>query len=410
VQINDYELGSSLMPFEKWESGEELFVSIDRDADLLDRDVRVFAEECDQMQGIQIYTGGDDAWGGFAARYVESLRDEFGKLPIWVWGIEHEQGKGQRAKQLLRTLNVARTIHEMSTQASMYIPLSIPAPPLPQYVHLDRGSEWHSSALLATAVESMTLPSRLRPDTQKRGLLGDVEAALNVNGNQRIAQLQCSIMGTKTSGSRLLNARAQNDDRVPSDANATMVEEDGLEAATVSLDINMSGGDDAASSSLLNQRHPRHHVFGAVEGIRATGDAVHDEESDGEEVTYAKRRRRFAGLPVIERFVPWRKHDDAERSGRPWVLLHLTYLQVPITARIPSPGQLPQDFLTLGYQSSGGAYSAVHHDRSIDTHQEFTKVCPPYGECGGARKAVERAGRDGGRVRRGMAQWLRGGE
>ena len=96
VQINDYEVGSTLMPFEKWDSGEDLFASMDRDVDLLDRDVRVWAEECDQMQGIHVFTGGDDAWSAFAARYIESLRDEFGKMGIWTWGFEEEQGKGQK--------------------------------------------------------------------------------------------------------------------------------------------------------------------------------------------------------------------------------------------------------------------------------------------------------------------------
>ena len=96
VQINDYELGSTLMPFEKWESGEELFASMDRDADLLDRDVRVWAEECDQMQGIQVFTGGDDAWGSFGSKYAEKIRDEFGKIGLWIWGIEEEHGKGPK--------------------------------------------------------------------------------------------------------------------------------------------------------------------------------------------------------------------------------------------------------------------------------------------------------------------------
>ena len=101
VQINDYELSSTLMPFENWESGEALFVGMDRDSDLLDRDVRVWAEECDQMQGIQVFTGGDDAWGGFAAKYMESLRDEYGKMSIWVWGLEEEAGKGQKVGLVL---------------------------------------------------------------------------------------------------------------------------------------------------------------------------------------------------------------------------------------------------------------------------------------------------------------------
>jgi hypothetical protein len=88
VQLNEYELNSSLMPFEKWTMGEELFASLDKDHDILDRDLRPFVEEADQMQGVQIMAGLDDAWGGFAAKYLERMRDEYGKTPLWVWGLQ----------------------------------------------------------------------------------------------------------------------------------------------------------------------------------------------------------------------------------------------------------------------------------------------------------------------------------
>jgi len=88
VQLNEYELNSQLMPFENWSAGDELFQTLDKEFDLIDRDVRPFVEECDQMQGLQLMTGTDDAWGGFAAKYLDNLRDEYGKTCIWVWGIE----------------------------------------------------------------------------------------------------------------------------------------------------------------------------------------------------------------------------------------------------------------------------------------------------------------------------------
>ena len=76
------------MPFEKWATGKDLFSSLDKEHDLLDRDLRPFAEEADHIQGIQILTTFDDAWGGFASDYLERLRDEYGKTVIWVWGLE----------------------------------------------------------------------------------------------------------------------------------------------------------------------------------------------------------------------------------------------------------------------------------------------------------------------------------
>lgn len=95
VQLNDYELNSRTMPFEDWNVGEDLFQDLDKEHDLLDRDLRPFAEECDQIRALQLFTSSDDAWGGFAARYVDRLRDEFGKKSLWVWALE-DGAKSQR--------------------------------------------------------------------------------------------------------------------------------------------------------------------------------------------------------------------------------------------------------------------------------------------------------------------------
>jgi hypothetical protein len=95
VQLNEYELNSQIMPFEDWNVGEELFNDLDKEHDLLDRDLRPFAEECDQMRAIQLFSTSDDAWGGFTARYIDRIRDEYGKKSVWVWAME-EGNKVQR--------------------------------------------------------------------------------------------------------------------------------------------------------------------------------------------------------------------------------------------------------------------------------------------------------------------------
>ena len=80
--------------------GDELFDDLDKEHDLLDRDLRLWAEECDHMQGIQFFSGSDDAWAGFAARYIERARDEFGKLRIWCWGIEGNNAEERKVCKL----------------------------------------------------------------------------------------------------------------------------------------------------------------------------------------------------------------------------------------------------------------------------------------------------------------------
>lgn len=77
-----------MVPFRGFGLGKELFHQLDKEHELLDRDFRLFAEECDQMQGVQIMMSSDDAWGGFGSEYVAALRDEYSKIAIVAWGLE----------------------------------------------------------------------------------------------------------------------------------------------------------------------------------------------------------------------------------------------------------------------------------------------------------------------------------
>lgn len=345
MQLNEYELGSSLMPFEKWSVGEDLFGSLDKEHDIVDRDLRPFVEEADQMQAIQLMASVDDAWGGFAARYMDRLRDEYGKTAIWIWGLEdgirgtprvsnfpfhglvvglmvpdqhHEKPRTVPAcgiltyfqdKQLLKLSNTARSISEISSQASLFIPMALPSNALPHYVRVDRKSPWHVSALLSTALESMTLPSRLKAQNGLRQSLDEIAGALNVNGNQNIAKLQMSICSESTSQFQMnrddrpgrLEVRGHSSDpRVPSQ-NGLGGDLDILDESPAALDMNFFPLDDP------NQARGRRvtktiHIFGEAESFRGNEDLSGtnvDEEIglDGRE----RARRRAEGLKVIHK-------------------------------------------------------------------------------------------------------------
>ncbi|KAJ5091172.1 hypothetical protein NUU61_006042 [Penicillium alfredii] len=186
VQLNEYELNSQIMPFEDWNIGEELFNDLDKEHDLLDRDLRPFAEECDQLRAVQLFTGSDDAWGGFASQYIDRLRDEYGKKSVWVWAIE-DGTKVQRHHQFKKDTNKARSLYSISPQSTLYVPtIDIPQK-LPSYLNVDRQSEWQTTALISSALETVTLPSRLRP-------YHDFEASLaGDDGTHNIFELQSTI-------------------------------------------------------------------------------------------------------------------------------------------------------------------------------------------------------------------------
>ena len=188
VQLNEYELNSQIMPFEKWETGGDLFKDLDREVDLLDRDLRPFAEECDQMAGIQIMSSVDDAWGGFGASYIDGIRDEYPKSSVWVWALEETQAIA-RPKDILRTVNAAYSLQNIAPQASAFMRLaSIPAQ-VPSWINLAPLTEWTKSALSCCALETMTLPTRTFDDGGRTMRFGEMESFLNTNDRQRIFEL-----------------------------------------------------------------------------------------------------------------------------------------------------------------------------------------------------------------------------
>nr|POF03454.1 protein dml1 [Quercus suber] len=192
VQLSDYEVNSSLMPFERYSTGEELFTTLDREHDLLDRDLRPFLEECDQLQGIQILSGIDDAWGGFAARYLERVSDELGKGCRWVFGLKDGK-RVPRERQMLQLANTAQSIYALNSPASMHIPLTSLPSALPTYVNMDAASKWETSALQTALMESVTLPARLKSADSASASFGTLESTLSNDGNRRLVASGLSI-------------------------------------------------------------------------------------------------------------------------------------------------------------------------------------------------------------------------
>ncbi|KAF4456926.1 protein DML1 [Fusarium austroafricanum] len=200
VQLYDFELNSTTMPFERFSMGTELFSMLDKEHELVDRDFRPFAEECDRMQGIQVFTTIDDAWGGYASSYLESLRDEFPKTTIWTWGLQSPLLDIPRAKRQLRLVNIAHSIEQLCTQATTVVPMALLEDDLSAGVSLDRRSPWHTSALMAAAIETATLPSRTAQGSSKQpGFLADLAESLNVDGNQPLASMHMSLAPSKDS-------------------------------------------------------------------------------------------------------------------------------------------------------------------------------------------------------------------
>nr|POF23935.1 protein dml1 [Quercus suber] len=192
VQLSDYEVNSSLMPFERYSTGEELFENLDREHDLLDRDLRPFLEECDQLQGIQVLSGIDDAWGGFAARYLERIGDELGKGCRWVFGLKDGR-RLPRERVNFQSANTAQSVYAMNSPASIHVPLSSLPSAWPAYLSMDTPTKWETSALQAALIESVTVSARLRSTDQAYASFDTLESTLTNDGNRRLVASGLSV-------------------------------------------------------------------------------------------------------------------------------------------------------------------------------------------------------------------------
>lgn len=178
----------------------------------------------------------------------------------------------------------------------MYVPLRVPSFRLPPYVHLDRSSQWHVSALLSMAVETMTLSSRGRLHNEQLGLYF-LESSLNVTGNQRVAGLQCSIRHPSTIAPQEdVPDNTVKDGRLPAPSiDGGALREDLTTSSVASQDIDFSCAGDGSPRK-------QEHIFGRVESLRGyrhlAGSAARDEPFIG-----MIKRRRLASRR-IEKSVP----------------------------------------------------------------------------------------------------------
>lgn len=339
VQLAEYAVGSELQPFERYAAGAELFRAVDGEWDVVDRDLRPFAEEADGLQGVQIVCGSDDAWAGFGAGYLERVRDEFGKLPVVVVGVEGGEGGGGggREKRLVRLGNQARWLSEVYRQASVVVPLAVPRG-LPGGVAVERGSAWQGMGLLAAAWESVTLPTRLR-EGEGRTRWAEVADGLNVMGRQTVAGLQMSVEpagegedgdGREPRRGKRLSEEEQNEGVV-----LDMRFEPSYQLDQVRGRMNGFGGGKTSK------------VFSQVVAMRGYPPDEDDEEEEEDQDVRNLRRRRNADGTITKRYVLHTHHP----LGNPYCFSILRLLwtryanssQLPLATPVPSARQLSPD-------------------------------------------------------------------
>ncbi|XP_038133828.1 protein misato homolog 1 [Cyprinodon tularosa] len=161
--------------------------------DELEDKLHFFVEECDYLQGFQVLCDLADGFAGLGSKVTELLQDSYGGRGILTWGLApvgHRDSSPVR--DLYHLLNCALGSAHMAAHSSLFCPLTLrgglgrrPAPP-PQFPLLtyDPALWYHSSSVLALALDALTVPYRLRNNGAPMWQVAD---SLAVSGRKVVA-------------------------------------------------------------------------------------------------------------------------------------------------------------------------------------------------------------------------------
>ncbi|XP_064898988.1 protein misato homolog 1 isoform X1 [Columba livia] len=140
-----------------------------------------YVEECDYLQGFQVLCDLHDGFSGVGAKVTELLYDEYSRKGILSWGLTPLAGPADHGKNVCRLLNAALGTAHLARHSSLLCPLSLrgtlgikPQPPVRfPYIDYDASLDYHSSAILAAALDALTVPFRLRAAPASMGHLAE---------------------------------------------------------------------------------------------------------------------------------------------------------------------------------------------------------------------------------------------
>ncbi|KAG2174970.1 hypothetical protein INT43_006032 [Umbelopsis isabellina] len=190
-QINQYQTGNSLQPFDTYTAGYNAYDENEKETDSFDENFRFFVEECDQLQGFQIMTSIDDGFGGFTRGFLENVRDEYPKTSILTYGISNSNVPASMKNSQKILLNTSMAAAGLSEYSSLYVPIHLPTAadikqPWARHLNINPSLQYHTSAILASAVETASVAWRLK---KRSTHLTDMISSINWRGDTSIASL-----------------------------------------------------------------------------------------------------------------------------------------------------------------------------------------------------------------------------
>ncbi|CAK6971591.1 protein misato homolog 1 isoform X1 [Scomber scombrus] len=160
--------------------------------DLEDK-LHFFVEECDYLQGFQVLCDLADGFAGLGSKVTEMLQDSYSGRGILTWGLAPvSHPNSTPMKDFYHMLNCTLGTVNMANHSSFFCPLTLrgglgrrPGSPVAfPHLNYDPSLWYHSSSVLALALDALTMPYRLRNNSVPMWQVAD---ALTMSGRKVVA-------------------------------------------------------------------------------------------------------------------------------------------------------------------------------------------------------------------------------
>ncbi|KAJ7307368.1 hypothetical protein JRQ81_009381 [Phrynocephalus forsythii] len=169
LTIHQYHHEGDSSRLEAFGQGEKLLQEGAYPDELEDR-LHFYVEECDYLQGFQVLCDLQSGFSGVGARATELLQDEYAGKGILTWGLTPVLQPTIPQRNFYQLMNTVLGLVKLSTHSSLFCPLSLngslglrPQPPVSlPYLHYEPSLDYHTSAILAATLDTLTSPYRLQ--------------------------------------------------------------------------------------------------------------------------------------------------------------------------------------------------------------------------------------------------------
>ncbi|CAD6269553.1 unnamed protein product [Miscanthus lutarioriparius] len=127
--------------------------------------LRFFVEECDHIQGIQFLVDDSGGFASVAAQFLESIADDYTNTPVMLYCVRNPDSYGSSRNQretIIRSLHDAVSLSKLSYSCNLMVPVGLPSLSyLSPLLSIKDERHFHSSAICAAAIHSLSVPFRL---------------------------------------------------------------------------------------------------------------------------------------------------------------------------------------------------------------------------------------------------------